>query len=134
MEGGGGGVRKPTGILVAKVLGSKTWLGEYLLGFPSRVCRKLFAKLSSLIVPAGLEFQPLLAQGQTEERLTKSPKKKTGWMDGWDIPGLIGQAVKWDLSRKPNYRYGSGGRELDKFVRPIQQRFSSVWFFPMSNI
>ena len=39
-----------TGILVAKVLGSKTWLAGYLVGLASIVWRKVFAKLSSLIV------------------------------------------------------------------------------------
>lgn len=39
-----------TGILVAKLLGSKAWLGEYLLGLASSVTRKLFAKWISLIL------------------------------------------------------------------------------------
>lgn len=42
-----------TGILVAKVLGSNTWLEGYLLALESRVCRKVLAKVSSLIVFCG---------------------------------------------------------------------------------
>lgn len=41
-----------TGILVAKVVGSKTWFEGYLVVLASRVWRKVFAKLSSLILSA----------------------------------------------------------------------------------
>lgn len=72
-----------TGILVGNVLGSKAWLEGYLVGLASSVWRKVFAKLSSLIVFTVCLYVavlvPVRSRGEDLGLAAQSMPRRSSW-------------------------------------------------------